>query len=227
MEKYLICNNLSIEKNGRVLLQNFNMSIHSGDSICLLGESGSGKSLLFQEITNLSSGVSLMGSLNFYFSNQDSKTDWKKALLYSKQNEFVQKFLLAFFKNKQNIEHKICLLKKVFQRPDFLLLDDLSALLTSEERKMLFSFLKQISVTVCYATRNIEDVLYFPYTIVLKGKKIVIEGKTDLVLKEEKIMKLLGYSLPFYVDLSFQLQLYGVLKKVSYTKEEMEENLWP
>lgn len=227
MKKYLICKNLCIEKSGRLLLQDFTMSVFLGESVCLLGESGSGKTTLFQEVASLKSGVFLMGSMNSYFLTKDSGKDWKKELLYSKQNEVVQKFLSSFFKNKRNLSYKIALLKKVFQRPNFFLLDDLSPILNVEEKKLFFSFLDQLSITVCYATRDVEDVLFFPYTIVLKKKKIAIEGKTNLVLQEEKVMKLLGYSLPFYVDLSFQLSLYGVIDNISYSKEEMEENLWP
>lgn len=114
MKKYLICKNLCIEKSGRLLLQDFTMSVFLGESVCLLGESGSGKTTLFQEVASLKSGVFLMGSMNSYFLTKDSGKDWKKELLYSKQNEVVQKFLSSFFKNKRNLSYKIALLKKYF-----------------------------------------------------------------------------------------------------------------
>ena len=55
---------------------------------------------------------------------------------------------------------------------------------------------------------------------------VAVEGKTISVLKEEKMLKALGYSLPFYVNMSIQLGYYGVLHKICYNKEELEAELW-
>ena len=46
------------------------------------------------------------------------------------------------------------------------------------------------------------------------------------VVKEETILKRLGYELPFYVDLSIQLKLYGLIDNICYSSEELEDSLW-
>ena len=76
-------------------------------------------------------------------------------------------------------------------------------------------------------THDVEQTLYFEYLYVLKNGKIAIEGKTQAVLKEEKIMKRLGFSLPFYINLSKQLGYYGLSHQICTNKEELEESLWP
>lgn len=226
-EKYLSVKNLSIVKGGRIILQNFSMSLNKGESICLLGESGSGKSLIFDNIKSLENNVFLVGSLDSYNLEKMDINTWKGELHYSLQTDDVKKFLDSFFKNKKYVGEKVYLLKKIFNKPDFFLLDDVSAILTDEEKINLFAFLNKLGIAFCYATRNIEDTLYFLYTIVLKNKSVAIEGKTALVLEEEKLMKVLGYSLPFYVNLSRQLKLYDILPDICYSKEELEACLWP
>ena len=55
---------------------------------------------------------------------------------------------------------------------------------------------------------------------------MAIEGKTLSVLKEEKLIRRLGFNLPFYVDLSIQLGLYGVVDGMYLNKEDMVSAIW-
>ena len=86
--------------------------------------------------------------------------------------------------------------------------------------------MKEQQIKCFYITNQIESTIFFSYLIVIKNNKIAIEGNTLSVLQEEKIMKLLGFSLPFYVNMSIQLGYYGILNKICLTKEELEENIW-
>lgn len=47
-----------------------------------------------------------------------------------------------------------------------------------------------------------------------------------MVLKEEKLMKLLGFSLPFYINMSIQLGYYGLVQEIYMNKEDLEAALW-
>ena len=71
-----------------------------------------------------------------------------------------------------------------------------------------------------------EDVLYTDYILCLYDGINAIDGKTLDVLKNEKILKRLGFTLPFMVDLSIQLELYGLITKTYLNKEELVKNLW-
>ena len=53
-----------------------------------------------------------------------------------------------------------------------------------------------------------------------------MEGKKELVLQEEKILKKLGFNLPFIVELSNGLKLYKVIDKVYFNNEELVGELW-
>ena len=56
--------------------------------------------------------------------------------------------------------------------------------------------------------------------------KKVLEGNTEFVLRNEKVLKKLGYGLPFVVDLSIQLIYYDILGKVYYDMDKLTEDLW-
>ena len=49
----IICQNLAIGYDGKVLLQDINFSVKDGDYLCIIGENGSGKSTLMRTLLNL------------------------------------------------------------------------------------------------------------------------------------------------------------------------------
>ena len=75
-------------------------------------------------------------------------------------------------------------------------------------------------------TTDIEETLLLDYLVVLHENKIIMEGKKELVLQEEKILKKLGFNLPFIVELSNGLKYYGVIDKVYFNNEELVNVLW-
>ena len=62
--------------------------------------------------------------------------------------------------------------------------------------------------------------------MVYDNNNLVIEGKKETILKEEKLLKKLGYGLPFVVDLSTQLNYYGVFTKIYYEMDDLVGDLW-
>ena len=81
----------------------------------------------------------------------------------------------------------------------------------TQEKETIINMLRARKVNFINITSNIEEVLYSDYLYVYYDGKIAIEGKTLEVLKMEKILKRLGFALPFTVDMSIQLQLYNLI----------------
>ena len=178
------------------LIKNLNFDTSS----CLLMSSGSGKTTLIKALKKQ--------KINTY-SLEKSTIDIKEKIIEDEKK-------LPYLKG---------LIKKINQKTQ-IVIDDLSEIFNYEERTKIFSYLKKQNINVIYLTSDIEDILSFPYTIVTQNQKIIMEGQTDQIILEEKLMKLLGYSLPFYVNLSTQLKYYGLLDHICYTKEELERCLW-
>ena len=110
--------------------------------------------------------------------------------------------------------------------PEYLALDDLLIFLNERTKLLLLNYLNYKNIKLINVTSNIEDTLYTDYTLVLYNKINAIDGKTLDVLKEEKILKRLGLNLPFYLDLSIQLKLYGLINRTYLNKEDLVKHLW-
>ena len=98
--------------------------------------------------------------------------------------------------------------------------------LSGNEKKSIIELLKKQNINFVNITSNIEDSLLSNYVIVYDEDKKVLEGNTEVVLRNEKILKKLGYGLPFVVDLSIQLTYYDILDKVYYNMDKLTEDLW-
>lgn len=98
--------------------------------------------------------------------------------------------------------------------------------LRNNEKKVIIELLKKQNINFVNITSNIEDSLLSDYIVVFDENKKVLEGNTEFVLRNEKVLKKLGYGLPFVVDLSIQLTYYDILDKVYYNMDKLTEDLW-
>ncbi len=90
----------------------------------------------------------------------------------------------------------------------------------------LFKFMKDSNITFINITNNIELCLYTNYLIVYDDKNILIEGNTLEVLKNNKLLKRLGFNLPFMVDLSLLLKDYDLINDIYLDKRYLVGALW-
>lgn len=118
------------------------------------------------------------------------------------------------------------ILSYAVMEPTYLALDDLLIDLNTRTKILLLNYLNSKNIMLVNVTTEIEDVLYTDYILCLYDGINAIDGKTLDVLKNEKILKRLGFSLPFMVDLSIQLELYGLINKTYLNKEAMVKSLW-
>lgn len=120
----------------------------------------------------------------------------------------------------------IKILSFVLMKPKLIIIDDLINNLNNITKYKLIDYINEMKVNIVNITSNLEEVLFTDYIIVLNKGKIILEGKTNLVLNEEKILKRLGFSLPFIVDLSRQLISYELIQEVYYDVDKLVGELW-
>ena len=118
------------------------------------------------------------------------------------------------------------ILSYAIMEPTYLAIDDLLVDLDTRTKILLLNYLNSKDIMLINVTTNMEDVLYTDYMMCLYDGISAIDGKTLEVLKNEKILKRLGFSLPFMLDLSIQLELYGLISKTYLNKEGLVKNLW-
>jgi len=98
--------------------------------------------------------------------------------------------------------------------------------LKDEELKKLYEFLNDNKVLFINITNNIEEVLFTDNLIIYDKDKILAEGNTIELLKNEKLMKRLGFNLPFIINLSILLKDYNLTKNIYLNKESLVGELW-
>lgn len=92
--------------------------------------------------------------------------------------------------------------------------------------KKIISLLNTRKIKFINITSDIEETLLSDYIIVFNNNDIVMEGTKETILKEEKLLKRLGYGLPFVVDLSTQLMCYNVVDNLYFDIESLVKELW-
>lgn len=142
---------------------------------------------------------------------------------YFEINKLLNKPLLSLSVSNRTL---IKILSYALMDPSYLAIDNLLIDLDTRTKILLLNYLNSKKIMLINVTSDLEDTLYTDYTLCLYNGINAIDGKTLDVLKNEKILKRLGFSLPFMVDLSIQLQLYGLIKKVYLNKEALVKNLW-
>ena len=120
----------------------------------------------------------------------------------------------------------LALLIKISLKPEVLVVDNLFGYLNNREKENIIRIAKKTKVVLII----FDNELYYSYddfnVIVIYNSKTAIQGEFKDAVLQEKILKRLGYELPFYVDLSTQLKLFGVVNKICYSQNELEGLLW-
>ena len=78
--------------------------------------------------------------------------------------------------------------KALLNKPEILLLDDISLYFDKKEKKDIFSFLRKQKITIVYATTSLEDTLYSDYLYIIADKKVALEGNPLYILKKDNII---------------------------------------
>ena len=138
--------------------------------------------------------------------------------------KFMSKFgvyqiidILPFEKLKNTLE--------MFPSKRVVLSDSLSVL-SNKEKKEILELLNKQNIHYINVTSNVEDALFGDYIIVYDEDMKVLEGNKEVVLKNEKLLKKLGFGVPFVVDLSIQLMYYDILDRVYFDVDNLLEALW-
>lgn len=104
--------------------------------------------------------------------------------------------------------------------------DDVLSYLDDDKKSSILNYLKENQITFINITSDTEDVLLTNYLIVLASSGVAIEGKTEVVLNEDKILRRLGFNLPFVFDLSLKLKSYGIFDRYYDNLDGLVNALW-
>ena len=132
-------------------------------------------------------------------------------------------FVLSELKN-EIVVNKLDDLRNL--KSSFIVFNDFLRLLNNHEKEILLSNLEKKNIHFVNITSDIEEALYADELKVVYHNRVMLEGSTVSVLKEEKLLKRLGYKLPFMVDLSLQLNAYNLIDSIFLDEEVLVDKLW-
>mgnify|MGYP004657190719 FL=1 len=145
--------------------------------------------------------------------------------------------VINFFKLENILESKVSsftktfrnylrIIKTLIRNSEYIVFDDIFVNMSDAYIKKIVKYCKNFNITIINITTDMEYLLDSQYMIILYKKGIAMEGKTLECLKEEQLLKRLGFNLPFLVDLSIQLGYYGLLNEIITNNRKMIKAVW-
>lgn len=119
--------------------------------------------------------------------------------------------------------------KNLMKKPNVLFIDYTNLYMSNALRTQLHAIYKVLvkeKIAIVFVTNEPSDLLVSDTTYVIHKGVIALSGETKEVLKQDSFLLKLGIELPFEVDLSLKLSMYGLVDKIYYDIEELVNVLW-
>ncbi len=166
----------------------------------------------------------LFNSLNdLNLTVEEEETRVNKIVKFFKLENVLETKVSTFAKRFKNY---LKIIKALIRNSEYIVFDDVFVNMEEADIKRIVKYCKTNDITIINITTDMENLLDSDYLIILYNKGIAMEGKTLECLKEEKILKRLGFNLPFMVDLSIQLGYYGLLNEIITNERKMIKTIW-
>lgn len=114
--------------------------------------------------------------------------------------------------------------------PKIIVLDEAMCMLDDFSRERVLKLLKKINkdfgITIINITHDIEESIYGTDIVLLADGKLIANADKLSVYKQEKLLKSVGFGLPFMVDLSNRLSYYDLVDDVIFDMERLVDILW-
>jgi len=231
---------LNFSYNKTPIFKGLNFNLYNNKKLSIIGPPSSGKTTLLKLLNKeleYNGIIELDGTIKVVYKNNYSSNKTIKEELLQANKETNLGELNIFFNINKIIDTKIDelnlndrtlikILKEALTYPEYLALDDLLIDLNKRTKILLLNYLNTKNILLINVTSDLEDTLYTDVILCLYNGISAIDGNTLEVLNNEKLLKRLGFNLPFMIDLSTQLKLYNLIDKTYLNKEEMVKNIW-
>ncbi|MBE6160944.1 MAG: hypothetical protein E7158_01810 [Firmicutes bacterium] len=222
LEKY------NLTKNNKKILENIDFIFD--DNLSLIGPSPSGKTSLLRVLEE-KYGVIRIYKKNIFFSSS-VEDELKYLLLSDSQKRLVQKLLpgVNLLNNPNNLKNhdkiKLSILRGILINNGFISFDNIFTYVSNDDKNKIIEYLKLNNIKYIIVSNDLNELFNTNKTYILNEGKIIAYGDSDKVLLEEKLLKRLGFKLPFMIDLSLQLKTYKLINSIYYDKNILIDKLW-
>ncbi|MEG0026513.1 MAG: ATP-binding cassette domain-containing protein [Bacilli bacterium] len=165
--------------------------------------------------------------LSFILKKLDYSVD-EKEVLVNKVSELLKiRHLIDDNPNNLNDSAKqmVALACTLVKNPKILIIDDTLNMIDNKE-KLFRKLRKLIDLTIINITYDLNECLFGDRVVVIDNGKVVLQGKSKVILQEEKLLNGIGLKVPFMVDLSIKLKFYNLISEVIFDVNKMVNKLW-
>ena len=207
-----------------------NLDIKKNTFTTILGPNNCGKTklteILKKKFENAITIFSIPKNINVDIKELIDKCSDKKLNTLLKKLKIKQLLDYSFKKLSIGEKQLIQIASILLSDYDVIILDNALSNLSSVNKELILKYLKQLNdKTIINITTNKEDIVYGD-NIVLINNDIVVNDKTENVIKDESVFKSIGFELPFMALLSLKLKYYDLLDKPIMDMNRMVNKLW-
>lgn len=233
------------------ILNNISFKINEGDNLSIIGNIASGKTtlcnilnnrlkyngsyLINDEVVNktiVNNNVILINNCYLYDNDKVVDIFFDEINDEDKIKKIVKTFNIDRLLNIRLEElnkadrYYILIILALLSNKKYIVIDDILCNLRKKYIENIYKYAKKNKISIINVASTLDNVLFSDYVIFLYKSKIAMEGNVIDTLKEEKLIKRLGFRLPFMYDLSLQLNYYEVLDDIIIDREKMVDKIW-
>ena len=233
------------------ILNNISFKINEGDNLSIIGNIASGKTtlcnilnnrlkyngsyLINDEVVNktiVNNNVILINNCYLYDNDKVVDIFFDEINDEDKIKKIVKTFNIDRLLNIRLEElnkadrYYVLIILALLSNKKYIVIDDILCNLRKKYIENIYKYAKKNKISIINVASTLDNVLFSDYVIFLYKSKIAMEGNVMDTLKEEKLIKRLGFRLPFMYDLSLQLNYYEVLDDIIIDREKMVDAIW-
>ena len=128
-----------------------------------------------------------------------------------------------------NNQAKLQIIISLMHDPKILILDDAFNNMNNETKNFMLeklSILNKDGLTILNITSNLDTIYDSNQVYLLNNFKLDNLGSVLETFEEDNYLRQIGLEIPFIIDLSIKLRFYGLIDKIYFNLEELEEDLW-
>ena len=126
------------------------------------------------------------------------------------------------------LENKILvkILSYLIIDPKIIAIDDLFSYLDPKKLEMLFEYVREKNISMIYVTTNPEHLLLADDIVLMNNYKAIICSDRRQFFNGNSVLPYMGLGLPFIIELSHNLELYGLVDKTYEDIERVVDDIW-
>ena len=124
---------------------------------------------------------------------------------------------------------KVALAVAIIHNPKILIIDETLSMIDEEKKDEILMYLDSMhkkGMTIINVTHDLRETYYSDRLLVLKNGMILLDGNPTKVMEYDRILNKVGISIPFEVELSIKLKLYGLIDKIYINMNELVNDIW-